>query len=144
MYARAPTVHRVAFNSPIGYWHPPSPGLPTFLWVFVRRSEDRLKMAHHLPDVPAMDSENRLRILIIDDDQTDREIYRQSLNLLEGKGFEFAEADSGTVGIRTACEWSPVCVLLDYSLPDMDGLEVLARLRNSVDQHPFPIVMLTA
>jgi len=91
-----------------------------------------------------MDSENRLRILIIDDDQTDREIYRQSLNLLEGKGFEFAEADSGTVGIRTACEWSPDCVLLDYSLPDMDGLEVLARLRNSVDQHPFPIVMLTA
>ena len=40
--------------------------------------------------------------------------------------------------------WSPDCILLDFHLPDMDGLEVLLRLRGENDRPPCAIVMLTA
>ena len=84
-----------------------------------------------------------LRVLIIDDDPADREIYKQSLNVEPGLRIEFAEANSAAEGIETARRWQPDCILLDYNLPDMDGLEVLPRLRAS-GQHLFPVVMLTA
>jgi PAS domain S-box-containing protein len=84
-----------------------------------------------------------LRILIIDDNRTDREIYKRSLTVPPGIRLEFAETDSGTEGVEKAKHWQPDCVLLDYHLPDMDGLEVLARL-TPPEQPLFPVVMLTA
>ncbi|MBZ5579492.1 MAG: response regulator [Acidobacteriia bacterium] len=85
-----------------------------------------------------------MRILIIDDDRTDRAIYRQSLGMSPGHRFEFEESDSGAAGIESAEAWRPDCILLDYNLPDMDGLEVVNRLKRPPARHPFPVVMLTA
>ena len=84
-----------------------------------------------------------LRVLIIDDDPADREIYKQSLAFAPGVKLEIEESDSGAQGIEKAKQWRPDCVLLDYHLPDMDGLEVLAHLTPS-EQPLFPVVMLTA
>src|SRR5579871_2304496 len=88
-------------------------------------------------------SEGVLRVLIIDDDPADREIYKQSLTAGSGLRVEFAESESGAEGIAKAKRWRPDCILLDYHLPDMDGLEVLAKLAPS-EQALFPIIMLTA
>ena len=85
-----------------------------------------------------------MRVLIIDDDPADREIYKQSLTVDSGPRFEFAETNSAAEGIETARRLRPDCILLDYNLPDMDGLEVLACLRTPLEQHLFPVVMLTA
>ncbi len=85
-----------------------------------------------------------LRILIIDDDFADRAIYKQCLGLSTAWKFEFAEAESAAAGLAAARSWSPDCILLDYNLPDQDGLETLKCLRSASGRTPAAVVMLTA
>src|SRR5581483_9246067 len=88
--------------------------------------------------------ERPLRILIIDDDRADREIYKRCLQLSPGWKFDFTEAESGEEGLGRAGSAQPDCILLDYNLPDQDGLEVVSRLRATAEGAHCAIVMLTA
>lgn len=80
------------------------------------------------------------KLLIIDDSEDDRALYCRVL----GKGdtvFEVTEAGDGVGALRAVKQAAPACVLLDYSLPGHNGIEVLKQLRA---EHPFvPVVMLT-
>ena len=89
-------------------------------------------------------ADRAIRILIIEDDRTDREIYKRCLRLSAPWRFEFAESDSAVAGIEMAKTWRPDCILLDYNLPDQDGLEVLNLLKRQSGQFPCAVVMLTA
>lgn len=88
--------------------------------------------------------ERALRILIIDDDRADREIYKRCLQLSSGWRFDFTEAESGEEGLARAESARPDCILLDYNLPDQDGLEVVRQLRATAEGAHCAIVMLTA
>ncbi len=82
-----------------------------------------------------------VRVLVIDDDPS---IVRFIELYLGGKGFEILAAHSGTEGIERARANAPELILLDYSLPDMDGTEVLARLKREDATRGIPVVVLTA
>lgn len=83
------------------------------------------------------------RILIVDDSPEDREHYRRSLAREEEHGYDFVEAESGADGLALFGNTPPDCVLLDYNLPDMNGLEFLQEIRRSIKYAPVAIVMLT-
>jgi signal transduction histidine kinase len=91
-----------------------------------------------------MDSCPPIRILIIDDNRVDRELYKQCLQVSPAPGFEFAESDTAVDGINRSRAWQADCALLDVNLPDMDGIEVLSALKGESDLLPFAVVMLTA
>ena len=80
-----------------------------------------------------------MRVLIIDD----HALFRVGLQgLLEQRGIEVADAvASGSEGIQRVAELKPDIVLLDLRMPDMGGLEVLQKLRES--ESAIPVVMLT-
>ena len=80
-----------------------------------------------------------MRVLIIDD----HALFRVGLQgLLEQRGIEVADAvASGIEGLQRAEQLQPDIVLLDLRMPDMGGLEVLQKLRES--QSSIPVVMLT-
>ena len=80
-----------------------------------------------------------MRVLIIDD----HALFRVGLQgLLEQRGIEVADAvASGIEGIQRAEELRPDIVLLDLRMPDMGGLEVLKKLRET--EPGIPVVMLT-
>jgi PAS domain S-box-containing protein len=86
----------------------------------------------------------QLRILVVDDDRIDREIYRRWFKEIATPSFEVTEAESAAAAIELAKTGRPDCILLDYDLPDMNGLEVLAGLRSGGETLPFAVVMLTA
>jgi len=84
------------------------------------------------------------KILIIEDNAIDREVYKRCLWESAKPGFEFAEADCAADGIEMAKTWRPDCALVDVNLPDMDGIEVLTRLKGGHGGVPFAAVVLTA
>ncbi|HEX3316362.1 MAG TPA: response regulator [Gemmataceae bacterium] len=86
------------------------------------------------------------RILIVDDCAEDREVYRRAIlgspSSPEESGYKIWEASCGEDGFQLLAEAKPDCILLDYRLPDMDGLEFLDRLQASGEE-PAAVVVLT-
>jgi PAS domain S-box-containing protein len=91
-----------------------------------------------------MDPDQPIRVLIIDDNRLDRHLYKQCLQNSPTCKFEFAEADSAMAGIELAKDWLPDCTLLDFNLPDIDGIEALTRFGGEPHSLPCATVMLTA
>ncbi|MHB8469654.1 MAG: response regulator transcription factor [Gaiellaceae bacterium] len=81
---------------------------------------------------------NEPRILVVDDDGDIRGLVR---TLLERQGATVREARDGREGLREFHSWRPDLVILDVSMPDLDGWHVLERIR---DMSEAPVLMLTA
>ena len=77
------------------------------------------------------------RILIIDDEAPIRRFLRVAL---EAEGHHVTEAATGRAGIEACALTTPEAVILDLGLPDMDGREVLLRLR---DWTQVPVLVLS-
>ena len=82
-----------------------------------------------------------IKILTVDDSKT--------IRLIVAKAFKpydctVLEADNGVVGLAVASREKPDLILLDYTMPVMDGFEVLGRLRSDSVLKSTPVIMLTA
>ena len=86
---------------------------------------------------------NQRLILMVDDSPQDREAVRRYLTKNREVDYQFLESSSGQEGLRAIQTSAVDCLLLDYDLPDLDGLQFLARLTDSTGHAPVPVVMLT-
>ncbi|MBU1053540.1 MAG: response regulator transcription factor [Proteobacteria bacterium] len=80
----------------------------------------------------------RLKILIVDDD---KKLCRLVKDYLEPMGYDLSLAHTGTEGLTKALTGNFHVVILDVMMPEMDGFEVLKKLRKESD---IPVLMLTA
>lgn len=78
-----------------------------------------------------------LKALVIDDETQLRRLLRLAL---QGKGYEVFEAENGSLALNAAVVYKPDVILLDLGLPDMDGVDVLKRLREWTDT---PVLVLS-
>jgi CheY-like chemotaxis protein len=85
-------------------------------------------------------AEPRQRICVVEDNDDNRLL----LQALLADDYELVEYSSGPEAIAGVVADPPDCVLLDISLPGMDGLEVLAKLRGVPELAGLPIIALTA
>ncbi len=85
----------------------------------------------------------KIHILIVEDDIVDRMACRRALTQDPDYEFVLFEAETGREGLQIAHAQKPDCVLLDYHLPDLNGLEFLSELTNDLGELPVPILMLT-
>jgi two-component sensor histidine kinase len=88
-----------------------------------------------------------MRVVIIDDCEADRSLYRSLLDTepAHRRALEFLEAPTAVEGLELCRAASPDCVLLDYHLPDMSGVEFLTRLRagSPAEIPDFAVVMVS-
>ncbi|MFC5379465.1 response regulator transcription factor [Aquipuribacter nitratireducens] len=80
-----------------------------------------------------------VRVLVVDDEQAITELLAMALRY---EGWEVRSAAAGIPAVRAVKEFRPDAVVLDVMLPDIDGLEVLRRLRGGGDD--VPVLFLTA
>lgn len=86
---------------------------------------------------------NRCTLLLVDDSAEDRAVYRRHLETNRECLYRILEAETGEQALKLAAERRPDCILLDYRLPDADGLAVLTALTRQSVEDPYAIVMLT-
>ncbi len=85
---------------------------------------------------------DNVSILVIDDDVTVRGLVEARLGGRDGH--EVLTAADGASGLKIAASLTPNLILLDWMMPGMDGLEVLARLKEHSKTARIPVYMLTA
>lgn len=85
--------------------------------------------------------DHRRHVLIVDDYKDNREMYDY---FLSGSGFRVTQASDGHEALRKATELQPDLIVMDLSLPGMDGWETTRQLRAGEKTRKIPVVILTA
>ena len=83
----------------------------------------------------------QISALVVEDEEHIRRVLEYNLRL---DGFEVHQAGDGPRAIELAKELQPDVILLDWMMPDMDGLEVLSKLKQDKTAENIPVFMLTA
>jgi two-component system cell cycle response regulator DivK len=82
-----------------------------------------------------------IRILYIEDNPQNMRLVRKMLRI---GGFDMIEAVNGITGVAVAAREVPDLILMDINLPDIDGLEATARIKQQSQLRHIPIIALTA
>jgi CheY-like chemotaxis protein len=80
-------------------------------------------------------------ILVVEDDHDIRELLRL---MLEGDGYRVIEAENGLQGMEAARRHEPDAILMDMSMPIMDGCQSIRRIREQPGLAAVPIIACTA
>ncbi len=80
-------------------------------------------------------------VLYIEDNEANRLLIRR---VLEAEGYAVLEAGDGSSGLEVVRRSTPDLILLDINLPEMDGYELVSRLRGIMELDNTPIIALTA
>ncbi len=83
----------------------------------------------------------QITVLVVEDEEHIRRVLEYNLKL---DGFAVYLAEDGPAGLGIAREKQPDVILLDWLMPEMDGLEVLAELKRDNTTSHIPVFMLTA
>jgi two-component system cell cycle response regulator DivK len=81
------------------------------------------------------------RILLVEDNELNRDMLSRRLIR---RGYQVDMAEDGKAGLQMADASVPDLILLDLSLPEMDGWEVLRRLKQNPKLNQIPVMALTA
>jgi two-component system cell cycle response regulator DivK len=81
------------------------------------------------------------RILVVEDNELNMKLFR---DILFATGYRALEATTGGEAIELAIEHDPDLVLMDIELPDVDGVDVLRRLRTDRRTAAIPVLAVTA
>ncbi len=81
------------------------------------------------------------QILYIEDNPDNRTLVRR---VLQSEGYLVREAPDGHTGLQMAAEQRPDLVLMDINLPNVDGYEVTARLKQLAGMSQVPVIAVTA
>ena len=81
------------------------------------------------------------KILIVEDNELNRDMLSRRLMR---KGFEVVMAEDGQKGVDMSISENPDLILMDLSLPVMDGWEATSTIKNSEETKKIPIIVLTA
>jgi two-component system, cell cycle response regulator DivK len=80
-------------------------------------------------------------ILIVEDNERNRKLVR---DVLQFRGYQTIEAETGEDAVRMARERLPALVLMDIQLPGIDGITALGQLRSDPTTRSIPIIAVTA
>jgi CheY-like chemotaxis protein len=79
--------------------------------------------------------------LVIEDNEDNMVLITR---LLEKAGYRTLRATTGMQGLEVALQQRPDFIILDIQLPDMDGIEVLHKIRSSEIGHTIPVIAITS
>jgi CheY-like chemotaxis protein len=80
-------------------------------------------------------------VLLVDDNDDNLRIMRE---ILAARGFEVLVAHDGASALTLVEKQRPDVILLDVMMPEMDGLQVLERIKGSPDHAGIPVILVTA
>ena len=115
-------------------------GQPTLSGHSAASLSNASTLSHEMPSLKSEQKE--YVVLVVDDSDADRATYRRYIDKSDIAKCSVIEGDCGEIGLALCQQHSPDLILLDYMLPDLDGLEFLQSLQDAAGDMP-PVIMLT-
>jgi CheY-like chemotaxis protein len=112
---------------------------PLRVWASELQRESSAQLGQAQAFLKVLAASSR-RILVVDDDEFSQKVVGR---ILEREGYEVVFAGSGTEALNLLRKIRPSLVLMDYMLPDQDGVETTRKLKQSGDFAAIPVIMLT-
>lgn len=81
------------------------------------------------------------KILVVDDSETQRNIYRE---ILTGAGYKVDTASNGVEGLEAVRKIKPDIIITDISMPHMDGIEMVTKIKRSEETRYIPVICASA
>ena len=106
---------------------------------YMSKPIDRARLSQILEKFHA-DAADR-SVLVVEDDETTRALM---CRMMRDAGWEVTEAENGRVGLERLAENRPELILLDLMMPEIDGFEFLAQMRETPANRDIPVVVVTA
>ncbi len=97
----------------------------------------QIPMPHHEGTVAS----HRGRILVVDDERDEADLLK---TLLEGEGYDVDLAHNGKEALEALRRRLPSLVLLDYEMPEMDGIQVIQELKSDQTTRNLPVLLSTS
>ena len=85
-------------------------------------------------------SEQRKNVLVVDDEPAIRETIKE---LLTRAGLEVRTAENGKVALEVVAEWMPDLILMDFQMPELDGVATCERLKAAERTRDIPVLLAT-
>lgn len=92
------------------------------------------------PNLLSKSSGEKIKILVVEDDHKLRTFIS---NILE-KDYEVLEAENGKIGYQTIIKENPDFIISDIMMPEIDGIELLKKIRTNIETSHVPVILLTA
>ncbi len=86
----------------------------------------------------------KMTIVIADDSRTARFLIRQYLEMVGFLQSTFIEAENGRQALQQVKDHQADILFTDYKMPEMDGLDLLRRVKSSPKLHEMPVVVITS
>ncbi len=99
--------------------------------------KDEIPMPHH----EGLLEQHRGRILVVDDERDEADLLKR---LLEGEGYDVDLAHNGREALEMLRAHMPSLVLLDYEMPEMDGIQVIQELKGDQSTRNLPVLLSTS
>jgi len=80
-------------------------------------------------------------VLIVEDNELNMKLFH---DLLEAHGYQVLEARTGPEALKSAIDHRPDLILMDIQLPEVSGLEVTQRIKESSELAEIPVIAVTA
>lgn len=93
------------------------------------------------PPMPTYRRDKSMKILLVEDNEMNRDMLSRRL---KRKGYTVVIASDGLEGVRMASAEKPSLILMDMSLPELDGWEATRRIKGDNDTKDIPVIALTA
>lgn len=85
----------------------------------------------------------RRTVMLVEDSEADCAVYRRYLAADREYDYDFVEAETGELALKLYSQYQPDIILLDYMLPDINGLEWLRLWQQQKCEHYCPVIVLT-
>ena len=102
-----------------------------------------MQLASVVPAGVLEEQQEEYRVLIVDDDTRDQMLYRAGLDTCREARFSTDSVGTGNLGLLQLASEKYDCVLLDYMLPDGQGMALVEKFRQAADDPDLPIILLT-
>ena len=107
----------------------------------VKSGENKGETSKWLNTIDSMAIEQRKKILIVDDEQLTRAVLQHNVILA---GYDVIVASNGREAMQKIQEVTPDLIVVDLVMPDMNGFEMLRRIRSNKETMQTPVIVVSA